>query len=299
MPAVSAHQTCLVPLDTEGDWNRPLLENAAAMSGAGCVYATSDSNRPRGGQLLDEVLGGFEHVIACEAVHDAVSIYGFPAPRGKTAVIVGNEEHGIPRMVLKRADRVTAVPMSGRGMSSINVAVSAAISLYVFTRDMGRRRSVRSDLVRTDVDLLIHAPRDPHETGSLLRSVWAFGWRRVFVSDTEGVWFTRDRQKAIEGRAAARRSKNPLAVLPVSQLDADRYDEVVLCDNRRAGTPLSGLRLPSAGRLLLVYGLDVDRWVRSEGGQRVFVDHVDTGVEPRFRHAGSILLSVIAESLRG
>lgn len=291
----------LVALDTEGDWNRPLLENAAIMSGAECVYATS-GHRDLGeiAKPLDEVLAGFQNVVACEAIRNGVSIYDFPVPRSKTAIIVGNEEKGIPRSVLKKADSIVSIPMAGSGMSSVNVAVSAAIALYVFSKDMGRKRRAKSQLTHRDVDLLIHAPADSHELGSLLRSAWAFGWRRVYVSDPHSVWFSQDSQAVLQSRAAARRHKNPLAVLSASKLDVSGYDAVLNCTLGRQGRPLSRLQLPDARRMLFVIGDSDDR----EGGlidgdEGFYVDYDNIGVDGRFRHIGSIVLSVVSEMLAG
>lgn len=289
---------CLVPLDTEGEWNLPLLENAASLSGGECLFASSGGAVPEqpnplvtSTRPLDDVLSTVERVIACEAVRDSGNVYDLPAPRQRTAVLVGNEVRGIPRFVLKKADAIVAVPMSGAGMSSVNVAVSAAIALYVLSHDLGRRKKRAGNLSQRDIDLLIHAPENPHELGSLLRSVWSFGWKRVFVSDPHGAWFTRDSEKVLEGRAAARRAKNPLAVLPLAQMDPNAYDRVLLCDGEREGAPLSRLRLPSCRRLLVVYG----RGTATEAAERVFVDHAHPQTEPRFRHAGSILLSMISQ----
>ena len=178
-------------------------------------------------------------------------------------------------------------------MSSLNVAVSAAIALYILSKDLGRKKRGKSDLTQRDIDVLIHAPNDPHELGSLLRSAWTFGWRRVFVSDPHGVWFTRDQKVVLDSRAAARRYKNPLAVLPADHLDLGAYDFTLVCDGRREGMPLSRFRLPPCHRMLLIYG---DRKY-AEGSEHLFVDHARTGTEPRFRHGGSVMLSVLAEML--
>ena len=81
-----APQFSLVPLDTEGEWNRPLLENAAALSSATCIFASSGTaagTLQNGSRLLDEVLDGFQHIVACEAVRDSRSVYAFPVPRKK------------------------------------------------------------------------------------------------------------------------------------------------------------------------------------------------------------------------
>jgi hypothetical protein len=293
-------EICLVPLDTDGEWNHPLLENAAAMSGFDCIFASSDTSLPGQAEaaspkirVLDDVLAGFQHIIACEAVRGSKNIYDFPAPRGRTAVIVGNEERGIARSVLQQADSVVAIPMTGAGMSSLNVAVSAAIALYILSKDLGRKKRGKSDLAQRHVDVLIHAPNDPHELGSLLRSAWAFGWRRVFVSDPHGVWFTRDQKAVLDSRAAARRYKNPLAVLPADHLDLGAYDFTLVCDGRREGKLLSRFRLPPCHRMLFIYG----DGKYAEGAEHLFVDHASAGTEPRFRHAGSVMLSVLAEML--
>jgi len=176
---------CLIPLDNEGEWNRPLLKNAADISAADCMFSSTDdkiADPTVFSQPLNDILEGFRYVVACEIARDSINIFDFPAPRVRTAVLVGNEINGIPRSVLKRADKVVSIPMIGSGMSSVNVAVSAAIVLYALSKDLGRTRRVRSGLARRNVDILVNAPNDPHEAGSLLRSAWSFGWRRVFLN---------------------------------------------------------------------------------------------------------------------
>jgi len=297
----------LVPLDTEGIWNRPLLENAAALSGAECVYAvsaaavsgtqgipSSESPAP-----LKDVLKRFSRVLACECARDSVSIYDFPAPREKTALLVGNEEKGIPRSVLKKTDSIISIPMVGEGMSSVNVAVAAAITLYALSKDLGRGKRSKSHLTHRKVDVLIHAPDDPHELGSLLRSAWSFGWKRIYLSDPNGVWFTQDPKTMLDSRAAARRYKNPLAVLPADRLDASSYEGFLCCSGQRQGSSLSRLRLPVCGKLLIEYGGGSESRIPEDRADHVFVDYTNTTTQPRFRHSGSILLSVISEMLGG
>jgi hypothetical protein len=293
----------LIGLDIEGHWNKPLLVNAAAMSGCQCDLAHSEpplnagSGESAGRLSLEAALDGCRHIVACETTRSSVSIYDFPAPRDRTAVIVGNEENGIPRRVLKQADTVVSIPMAQSGLSSINVAAAAAITLYAFTGDLGRKRWLRRGLRQQDVDVLIAAPADPHELGSLLRSVYAFGWRRVFLSDPHKVWFTEDPRVILESRAAARRARNPLAVLPVAKLDPSRYDALLMCDGGRPGSPLSRLRLPECQRLLVVFGTSDGAIHGGLPASDVTVDYADRAVPARFRHIGSILLSVISQML--
>jgi tRNA G18 (ribose-2'-O)-methylase SpoU len=296
----------LIGVDIEGAWNRPLLVNAAAISGCKCTFAKSeapeshltvqsaaDADTPR----LEEHLSQSSQVLICELTRNSVPVYDLPAPRQRTSIIVGNEERGVPRSVMKRADHVISVPMAFRGLSSLNVGVAAAVILYSLTHDLGRRRKIRSSLNAESVDILIAGPSDPHELGSLLRSVYAFGWCRVFLADPYNVWFSSDPAIILQGRAAARRARNLLAVLPAAKLNLAHYDAVITCRQNQEGSALSRLRLPECGRLLIVFGESMATNDFEDHSLRVTVDHADRTVQPCFRHDGSILLSVISQQL--
>jgi tRNA G18 (ribose-2'-O)-methylase SpoU len=292
----------LVGLDIEGDWNIPLLANAAEMSGASLLFATSAGSSSSiaervAAQELNELTTQFDCVIACEATKRAKPVYEFAAPRGHLGIVVGNERLGIPANVLKDAEHVVSIPMLGRGLSSINVAAAAAIVLYAVERDLGRRRPKTSGLCHNDVDVLVFGPPDPSELGSLLRSAWAFGWQRVFLADRDAIWFSKDRPTVLAGRAAARCEVNRIAVSPDTQLNMQDYDHIVVCDNTPTGTPLSRYTLPDRGKMLLVYAGTNPQIEDCDTVERIYVDH-SAAVEPRFRHAGSILLSAISRLLR-
>ena len=294
-------ETALVALDIEGDWNWPLLQNAAAMSSATLIHAVSDqpdgSSDPSASAFpIGQIIEQYDHIIACETTRGSSNIYRFPSPRGRIAVIVGNEERGIPRNILKKADSILSIPMIGAGMSSVNVAVAGAIALYALSKDLGRGSQPQLPLKQSNVDILIHAPDDPHELGSLFRSAWSFGWKRVFLSDPMGVWFTNDRDILLEGRAAARSFKNPLSILPSDQCNPTDYDLVLACDKNRVGTPLSRLRLSMRQRLLVVFGNEA-HLRGTHAGIRTYVDHINSAETPRFRHAGSILMSLLSQWL--
>jgi tRNA G18 (ribose-2'-O)-methylase SpoU len=293
----------LVGLDIEGDWNLPLLANAAEMSGASLLF-TKSTNSPDDSSIrqaplpaIDDLLGQFDHVIACEAFERTKSLYEFPAPRGHLGIIVGNERNGIPTRVLKKAEHVLSIPMLGRVLTSVNVAVAAAIVLYVIQRDLARKRTRTSSLTHSDVDLFIVGPSDPSELGSLLRSAWAFGWQRVFLADRHAIWFTKDRPTVLAGRAAARCEVNRIRVCPDSKLNLDDYEQIVVCGETPGGTPLSRYAPNNPGKTLLVYGGTEPRIENDEAIQRIYVDHA-VPIQARFRHGGSILLSVISRLLR-
>lgn len=293
----------LIGQGIEGEWNIPLLRNAAEMSGASLLFAQEensackpdgpDGSRPQ----IERMWQRFDHVVACEAIPAGRNVYEYPAPRGRLGVIVGNELSGIPRQMLRKADQVVAIPMFGRGISSVNVAVAAAVVLYALQRDLGRKRLRTSALAHRDVDVLVLGPSDPNELGSLFRSVWAFGWQRVFLADPQGAWFSKDRSTVIAGRAAARREVNPLVIAPHDQLDVREYERIVRCSSERQGTALSRYSLTSRGKTLLVYGDGELPFEFTGPVDSVYVDYAAAEVPACFRHAGSILLSVVSQLL--
>jgi tRNA G18 (ribose-2'-O)-methylase SpoU len=293
----------LIGLEIEGEWNIPLLRNAAKLSGASLVFAQgrNPTDAPKNANELvvgiDELLVQYDHVLACEAAEQSRSIFDYPMPRGHLGLIVGNERNGIPRDILKKVGQVVSIPMLGQGMSSVNVAVAAAIILYVVERDLARKRFRTSTLSHRDVDVLVLGPSNPSELGSLLRSAWAFGWQRLFLTDRHGVWFAKDRPTILAGRAAARGEVNRIVVRPWEQRNLRDYDQIVVCGGTRSGTPLSRFALPDRGKVLLVYGDGEPPLDMGDSCERIYVDHRTAEVNPCFRHSGSILLAVIAQRL--
>jgi len=177
-----ANSVTLIALDTEGEWNVPLLQNAAELSQANLIFASSGEHANLAAPSSDS----FEHtakkfntILACETGVKARNIFDFPDPRGKVALVVGNEEHGILKSVLKRCSATVTIPMFCNRLSSMNVAASSAVGLYVLERDLARKGFSNRSTGRSSMDILIDAPGDPAETGSLLRSVAAFGWKKV------------------------------------------------------------------------------------------------------------------------
>ncbi len=69
--------------------------------------------------------------------------------------------------------------------------------------------------------------------GSAIRSAAAFGWGRLFVEDRFGIWYGCDRVKRSEGRAAARRGRNPIRLIQTSRDRRYLFDEVVVLTTRK------------------------------------------------------------------
>ena len=296
----------LVGLDIEGDWNLPLLKNAAELSHA-CLRLVNHKTSAQSSEtsfpaiadpitFVEDLRTEFDCLLACETGKISRSIYGYPAPRGRVALLVGNELDGIPREDLRKVNQVLSIPMKQSQMSSINVAVAAAVSLYTLSHDLARKGIKPSRMKQSNIDVLIYGADDPSELGSLFRSIWAFGWKRVFLDDRAGIWFAKDRETILAGRAAARREKNSLAILPAGKLSLGSYGAVLVCSDGVSGTPLSRFRVPAVERLLIAFGRGKSPVTDANTVMReIFVDHLSRQVEPCYRHSGSILLSYIAE----
>jgi len=278
----------LVGLDIEGEWNLPLLKNAADISGASVEFAKS-------GEYFTHLQKKFDRIIACETSKKSRSIYDFPALRGRIAIIVGNEQKGIPKNILRKVDQVVSIPMYGKNMSSVNVAVAAAIALYSFKKDFARNKIRKCKLIQKNIDILLLRPENPNEIGSLFRSIWAFGWRHVFLADDNNVWFTKDKKNLLAGRAAARREINPLAVIPAERIDFGMYDHIYLCNSDRSGTPLSKLTIHGKRKILIIYGAGKVNIQENISVEEVYADFCTKNKKPCFRHEGSALLSVVSE----
>ncbi len=299
---MSKDQLTVVGVDLEGAWNVPLMQNAADISGATLEWIWVEKDCPPDFPAkVDpaglDVLQKFDHVLGCEPGPRSASIYEVPAPRGTTAILMGNEQTGLPKAVLSRVEKLVSIPMRGKGMSSINVASAAAVVAYVLERDLGRKARSSVSVAGESVDVLIESPDDASELGSLLRSLWAFGWKKVYLDDRRGSWFAKDRPTVLKSRAAARRSKNPLAVLPSHLLDFSKYQSVLACTPRRSGSPLSRLQILRGNVLLVFCGQEAHDTLEEMGAESLYVDTASRTVAPRFRHRGSILFSAISEKL--
>lgn len=70
---------------------------------------------------------GFQIVAA--AVDGATSLFALDL-RGKTAIVLGSEDRGLPETWLAQADQRVSIPMAGALSDSLNVSVSGAILMY-------------------------------------------------------------------------------------------------------------------------------------------------------------------------
>ncbi len=76
-------------------------------------------------------------IIALEQSGQSIG-YRRYVPKGKVALIVGNEVHGINRKILNRCDATIEIPMYGT-KNSLNVSVAAGVALYQIRATMKER----------------------------------------------------------------------------------------------------------------------------------------------------------------
>lgn len=296
--------------------------NALAMSqiagalGAACAFldrkrlqeATRLSYRDAGPlPCLDlaTLAAGYRPIIACDTLPDAVDLFGCRVAAGaRPALVVGNERLGLTHTVQAMAQQRVRIPMAARGIDSLNVAAAAAVALYFLGRDSGPTQT-RRDPAAHRPDLLLLAPGDHAELGCAIRSAAAFGWGRLLVEDRVGVWFGADRQRAAEGRAAARRSKNSISVVPVGAERRYAYDEAVVVRStpESGSVPLHRANLARGGRQLIVIpdqaaDLQTESWVRL--GRTVRFAHLglpDDVPALRYRAHASIAMAEVARQV--
>ncbi len=139
-----------------------MLDNLRSAFNVGSIFRTADAGavahlhlcgmtaHPPHKKLEKTALGAFDYVpwtyyernrdcmdalaaqdiplVALETTDDAVPYTAFPFPR-PVALVVGNEENGVNRRVLRRCDAVVRIPMAGH-KQSINVATAFGIVLF-------------------------------------------------------------------------------------------------------------------------------------------------------------------------
>ena len=246
-------------------------------------------------------LDGCEPIVAVDDLPGAADVYGSRLRERtgrRAAVVVGNERRGIGGDLRAAAHQAVRIPMAAGPLNCLNVAAAAAVALYYLAGPSGRgRMAARPSPARHRPELLLAAPGDPVEAGSSIRSAACFGWRRVLLADDEKVWFGVDRHTITQGRAAARRARNPISVVPVT---ADRppsaFERVVVVTTEPGGPPLHQVDLARGDQLVVVP--DGDGGAGWEGaGRRAITASLDVRAGSRFRLLASIVLAEVARQV--
>ncbi|MGC7095810.1 TrmH family RNA methyltransferase [Amycolatopsis lurida] len=98
--------------------------NSALSQFNACVHWVND---PLGWLAREREAGSA--VVGVELADESIRLADLPAARGRTIVVLGHEQHGVPPDALDLLDSVVEIPMVGTG-SSLNVAVAGSLVLY-------------------------------------------------------------------------------------------------------------------------------------------------------------------------
>lgn len=232
----------------ENPANALTMTHAAAMFGATCRFRDTkglnlnlenptpleQSFNPITGPELQAL---HSRIIAFDNLPGARDIYGFRAG-SDFAVLVGNERRGLSYEIASLAtDRVQS-PMLSRRINCLNVAAASAVALYYLCNLPVSPMATRKDSRSRRPELLLLGACDHFELGSTIRSAAAFGWERAFIEDPHRVWFDCDRAIRAEGRAAARRARNEILLVPCSPASNYSYPQAIVVTRQEIGMPL-------------------------------------------------------------
>jgi hypothetical protein len=243
----------------ENPANALTMIHAAAMFGAACRFrdtkGLADSVLFAGGGLPaiagSEVRALHSRIIACDNLPGAGDVYGFHAGPD-FALVVGNERRGLSHEFATLATHRVQVPMQSRRIDCLNVAAASAVALYYLCGPRSGPMATRKDPASCRPDLLLSEPADHFELGSTIRSAAGLGWQRVFVEDRHKVWFGCGRAVRSEGRAAARRGKNEMLLIPCPAQASYAYPRVTVVTHRRIGAPVDRMNLAGGPSHLVV-----------------------------------------------
>src|SRR6266566_1112306 len=251
----------LVGDGVENPANARALMDAAAMFGVQCAFRDTRGlmaawDVERGGELeLIDTAGLLDQqwpIVAVETNPQASIVFGATLPGTQSSIIVGGERLGIRADLLRAAARTVRIPMSGRGVNTLNVAAAAAVALYylIAGRGLAPRLAKRPEERRPA--LLLSRPQDHVEAGSAIRSAAAFGWRTVGLDDSSKVWYGVSHGVAAEGRAAARSHRNRIRVLPMTTSTNLAFRRVVVAGALVDGPPIHRVDLAGHDTLLVI-----------------------------------------------
>jgi hypothetical protein len=300
----------------ENPWNAQTMIHAAGMFGGDCcfvdrcglagVWSENHSIEAELG-LIDEgdLAARYSPMVALDNMDGAAGIHDFRLPKGaRPALIAGNERLGLSPAVRAQADAAVQIPMVSRRLNCLNVAAASAVALYYLTRGREHNLLTRARPEQHRPELLLLGAAQHVELGSAIRSGGAFGWGRILVEDRHRVWFGCDRATHSEGRAAARRQRNPIHLVPSCSEQRYPFEEVCVITTRRLGDPLHRANLARGARQLIAIPdesavqLEAENWDRLGGTVRfVHLDLPTADFQYHFRLIASIALAEIARQV--
>jgi tRNA G18 (ribose-2'-O)-methylase SpoU len=252
---------------------------------------------------LDTVAAGYGRVIACDNLPGAGELYGFRVTE-RFALLVGNERRGLTHSSRQIATEAVQIPMHSRRINCLNVAAASAVALNYLTRIRVGPMARVADPASRRPDVLLAAATDHIEMGSAIRSAAAFGWSRLLIDDRHRVWFGVDRIVRSEGRAAARRARNDIRLIPITRHETIEVPEVVVVTTAAAGPALHRVDLARGARQLVVIPDEgtgqVDPAAFERNGRRLRVATLalsQTAFPYHYRLIASLVLAEVARQV--
>src|SRR2546422_5299567 len=247
-PLSTGSGVMLVGDGIENPANALTMIHAAAMFGARCRFrdtkglAESGVRAGLAGEMFssitgDEIQALHSRIIAFDNLPGAREVYGFHAGRD-FAVLMGNERRGLSHEFTSLATDGVQVPLLSRRINCLNVAAASAVALYYLCAPPVGSMEVRKDPRTRRPELLLLGAGDHFELGSTIRSAAGLGWERAFIEDRHQVWFGCDRAVRSEGRAAARRGRNTILLIPCRSGVTHSYPRVMVITCKQCGVPL-------------------------------------------------------------
>jgi hypothetical protein len=298
----------------ENPWNARTLLAAAEMFGAACLFRDragladtwreeSFAERDLAFITPDDLGRDFAPRVALDNLSGAASIYGFTLGAGpRPAIIAGNERRGIAADMQAIATQAVQIPLVSRRLNSLNVAAAAAVALYYLGRGGGAPLQVRRQPEQRRPEVALVGAADHVELGSSIRSAGAFGWQRLLVDDRDGAWFGRERAVIAEGRAAARRQRNPIHILPSPSDRRYAFDHACVISVRQPGLPLHRAALAGGPSQVVIIpderatDLARERWERF--APRVEIVHLPLPAPEHAYHFRLVATIALAEIAR-
>lgn len=299
-----ARKITLIGDGIENAFNVEAMIHAAEMFGMGCLFRNPiDENYTS--VSCDEIKEAFAPVIALDNWKNAHVLYGYSLPTGTAAAVVtGNERHGISREVTAVATQAISIPMSSRQLNCINVAAAGAVALYYLSHGFKGKMQIRSEPQKKRPEVILIGGANHAELGSAIRSTAAFGWNRSFIEDRASVWFGCDRVTRSEGRAAARRGRNQIRLIPCRQNHEYFFREAVVVTTKNIGEPLPKVDLARGAQQAIVIAdescIDVEGESWSRVAEKVTFARIELPVEVfpyHFRHLSSIALAEVSRQV--
>lgn len=296
----------------ENPGNALTMIHAAEMYGAN--YSFRDTKSLRTSEIIraeldvqlpitstGEIAEMHSRIVAFDNLPGARDVYGFE-PGKDFAVVVGNERRGLSHQFRSLATDIVQIPMLSRQINCLNVAAASAVALHYMCRGKTGRMVKRKNPATRRPELLLIGAENHIELGSAIRSATALGWRRAFIEDRKQVWFGCDRITRSEGRAAARRGRNRIRLIPCSTDVNHSFPEVVVITKSRIGVPIHRLHLDRGPRQLVVIPDESDNQLEDEVwehyGRQITFGYVDTPVENFTYHYRLLATVVMAEISR-